>query len=171
VTNKQVCNTLENAGDCGSDKAVKATKKGGLPFLGGKGGQQAPAQACPELDHFTVPYDILLVGVRWLSFTQAFIVERSAADARMALECVVARLPCALLLRLSCTFHFPFLGPLAPRQVGSVNNTFGIKGVAERCFFLKSIEDAHRLRTHIRRAAFLNISFWSPSAWTAQWRR
>jgi NADH dehydrogenase FAD-containing subunit len=34
--------------------------------------------------------------------------------------------------------------------VGSVNNTFGIRGVAERCFFLKSIDDAHRLRVHIR---------------------
>ena len=30
--------------------------------------------------------------------------------------------------------------------VGSVNNTFGIKGVEEQCYFLKSIEDAHRLR-------------------------
>ena len=35
-------------------------------------------------------------------------------------------------------------------QVGSVNNTFGIKGVQEHCFFLKSIDDAHRLRVHVR---------------------
>ena len=33
--------------------------------------------------------------------------------------------------------------------VGSVNNTFGIKGVEEQCYFLKSIEDAHRLRVRI----------------------
>lgn len=31
-----------------------------------------------------------------------------------------------------------------------MNNTFGIQGVRERCFFLKSIDDAHRLRVHIR---------------------
>ena len=33
--------------------------------------------------------------------------------------------------------------------VGSVNNTFGIKGVEEQCYVLKSIEDAHRLRVRI----------------------
>jgi NADH:ubiquinone reductase (non-electrogenic) len=31
-------------------------------------------------------------------------------------------------------------------QVGSVNNTFGIRGVEEHCFFLKSVEDARRMR-------------------------
>ena len=31
-----------------------------------------------------------------------------------------------------------------------MNNTFGIKGVQEHCFFLKSIDDAHRLRVHVR---------------------
>lgn len=29
-------------------------------------------------------------------------------------------------------------------QVGSVNNTFGIKGVDQYCFYFKSIEDANR---------------------------
>lgn len=33
--------------------------------------------------------------------------------------------------------------------VGSVNNTFGIKGVSDHCFFLKSIDDAHRLRVRL----------------------
>lgn len=42
-----------------------------------------------------------------------------------------------------------WLHPPTPAQ-GSVNNTFGIKGVQEHCFFMKSIEDAHRLRVHIR---------------------
>ena len=31
-------------------------------------------------------------------------------------------------------------------SVGSVNNTFGVKGVEENCFFFKSISDASRLR-------------------------
>lgn len=34
-------------------------------------------------------------------------------------------------------------------QVGSVNNTFGIKGVKEHCMFFKSIEDASALRRRI----------------------
>ena len=33
--------------------------------------------------------------------------------------------------------------------VGSVNNTFGIKGVAENTFFFKSIDDANRLRRQV----------------------
>lgn len=33
--------------------------------------------------------------------------------------------------------------------VGSVNNTFGIKGVAEHTFFFKSIDDAHNLRRKV----------------------
>ena len=31
-----------------------------------------------------------------------------------------------------------------------MNATFGIKGVQEHCFFLKSMEDAQQLRRHIR---------------------
>lgn len=34
-------------------------------------------------------------------------------------------------------------------QVGSVNNTFGIKGVKDHCMFFKSIEDASALRRRI----------------------
>lgn len=34
-------------------------------------------------------------------------------------------------------------------SVGSVNNTFGVKGVEENCFFFKSITDASRLRRQI----------------------
>ena len=34
-------------------------------------------------------------------------------------------------------------------SVGSVNNTFGVKGVEENCFFFKSISDASRLRRQI----------------------
>jgi hypothetical protein len=34
-------------------------------------------------------------------------------------------------------------------QVGSVNNTFGVKGVQEYCQFFKSIEDANALRRRI----------------------
>lgn len=37
----------------------------------------------------------------------------------------------------------------ARAAVGSVNNTFGIKGVAENTFFFKSIEDANSLRRQI----------------------
>ncbi|PNW69798.1 hypothetical protein CHLRE_19g750547v5 [Chlamydomonas reinhardtii] len=33
--------------------------------------------------------------------------------------------------------------------VGSVNNTFGIKGVDQYCFYFKSIEDANRLRSRV----------------------
>lgn len=33
--------------------------------------------------------------------------------------------------------------------VGSVNNTFGIQGVEENCFFFKSVDDANRLRSHV----------------------
>lgn len=35
-------------------------------------------------------------------------------------------------------------------QVGSVNNTFGIKGVKDHAWFLKSVDDAHKLRVHLR---------------------
>lgn len=45
------------------------------------------------------------------------------------------------------TFEVPY--DILLVGVGSVNNTFGIQGVRERCFFLKSIDDAHRLRVHI----------------------
>lgn len=34
-------------------------------------------------------------------------------------------------------------------SVGSTNNTFGVKGVAENCFFFKGIRDAAKLRRHI----------------------
>lgn len=34
-------------------------------------------------------------------------------------------------------------------QVGSVNNTFGIKGVDQYCNYFKSIEDANRLRSRV----------------------
>jgi NADH dehydrogenase FAD-containing subunit len=34
-------------------------------------------------------------------------------------------------------------------SVGSVNNTFGISGVKENCFFFKSIDDASRLRSQV----------------------
>ena len=40
-------------------------------------------------------------------------------------------------------------------QVGAVNATFGIKGVQEHCFFLKTMEDAKTLRRHIRCACLL----------------
>jgi len=33
--------------------------------------------------------------------------------------------------------------------VGSVNNTFGIQGVKEYCYFFKSIEDAKALRRRV----------------------
>ena len=33
--------------------------------------------------------------------------------------------------------------------VGSINNTFGIKGVGEHTIFFKSIEDANRLRRQV----------------------
>lgn len=34
-------------------------------------------------------------------------------------------------------------------QVGSVNNTFGIKGVNEYCYYFKNIDDASKLRSRI----------------------
>jgi NADH:ubiquinone reductase (non-electrogenic) len=47
-------------------------------------------------------------------------------------------------------------------QIGSVNNTFGVPGVNEHCNFLKTLEDAHNLRTRItecfERAALPNVS-------------
>lgn len=48
---------------------------------------------------------------------------------------------------------------LPPLQVGSVNNTFGIQGVTESngCYFLKSVEDAHALRTRIRWGGWLAL--------------
>lgn len=46
-------------------------------------------------------------------------------------------------------------------SVGSVNNTFGVKGVEENCLFFKSIEDAKSLRARIselfERAALPNV--------------
>jgi hypothetical protein len=46
-------------------------------------------------------------------------------------------------------------------QVGSVNNTFGVPGVSDHCHFLKSLQDAHQLRTRItdcfERAALPNV--------------
>lgn len=46
--------------------------------------------------------------------------------------------------------------------VGSVNNTFGIKGVQEHTFFFKSITDANKLRRQVsecfERAALPNTS-------------
>lgn len=47
-------------------------------------------------------------------------------------------------------------------QIGSVNNTFGVPGVYEHCHFLKSLEDAHNLRTRVtecfERATLPNVS-------------
>ena len=45
---------------------------------------------------------------------------------------------------LACSQHFCHMA-----GVGSVNNTFGIKGVAESTFFFKSIDDANRLRRQV----------------------
>lgn len=46
--------------------------------------------------------------------------------------------------------------------VGSINNTFGIKGVQEHTFFFKSITDANKLRRQVsecfERAALPNTS-------------
>ena len=46
--------------------------------------------------------------------------------------------------------------------VGSINNTFGIKGVEEHTFFFKSITDANKLRRQVsecfERAALPNTS-------------
>lgn len=47
------------------------------------------------------------------------------------------------------TFELPY--DVLIVGVGSVNNTFGIKGVEDHCHFLKSIDDAHRLRLRISR--------------------
>ena len=47
-------------------------------------------------------------------------------------------------------------------SVGSVNNTFGVKGVEENCMFFKSIEDAKALRARVselfERAALPDVS-------------
>ena len=47
-------------------------------------------------------------------------------------------------------------------QIGSVNNSFGVPGVHEHCHYLKSLEDAHNLRTRVtecfERAALPNVS-------------
>ncbi|KAL4442460.1 hypothetical protein ABPG77_005044 [Micractinium sp. CCAP 211/92] len=48
------------------------------------------------------------------------------------------------------TFSLPY--DILLCAVGAVNATFGIPGVAEHCWFLKSMEDASRLRRHIRQA-------------------
>lgn len=39
--------------------------------------------------------------------------------------------------------------PVPCAAVGSINNTFGIKGVGEHAIFFKSIEDANRLRRQV----------------------
>ncbi len=44
-----------------------------------------------------------------------------------------------------------------------MNATFGIKGVQEHCFFLKSMEDAQQLRRHIR---YLRLA--GPAAFSKQ---
>jgi NADH:ubiquinone reductase (non-electrogenic) len=46
------------------------------------------------------------------------------------------------------TFKVPF--DILLCSVGAVNATFGIQGVEEHCWFLKTIQDANRLRRHIR---------------------
>ncbi|GAB4816314.1 hypothetical protein N2152v2_003360 [Parachlorella kessleri] len=37
-------------------------------------------------------------------------------------------------------------------QVGAVNNTFGVRGVNEHCWFLKTIDEAHKLRVHLSKS-------------------
>ncbi len=46
----------------------------------------------------------------------------------------------------------------AALQVGAVNNTFGVQGVWEHCWFLKSIDEAHKLRVHLRFASECFVS-------------
>ena len=56
--------------------------------------------------------------------------------------------PCDVLI---CSLNtLKVLRVLVPcAAVGSINNTFGIKGVAEHTIFFKSIEDANRLRRQV----------------------
>jgi hypothetical protein len=55
--------------------------------------------------------------------------------------------PVSPTLLLTPPLHLRVL--LTRLQVGSVNNTFGIKGVQEYCNFFKSVEDANALRCRV----------------------
>lgn len=82
----------------------------------------APPGADMDEACFKIPYDILLLG--------AFLflhVQQQQHPA--ACRCLYMSAGCA--------------------AVGSVNNTFGIKGVEEHTFFFKNIEDANRLRRRV----------------------
>lgn len=88
---------------------------------------------------FKISYDILIVGVSRRS-EQRVVPAASGPCCSRVCTCVS---PCALQ-------RFPAACWLAVAvQVGSVNNTFGIKGVKEHCMFFKSIEDASALRRRI----------------------
>lgn len=112
---------------------------------------------------FKISYDILIVGVgwapaacSWLTVVGGWLTLAAGMPARRQegaglyctrnkqVQCRVSVgvwCPAPPLLLLLCL--------LVPAQVGSVNNTFGIKGVSDHCMFFKSIEDASALRRRI----------------------
>jgi hypothetical protein len=105
-----------------------------------------------DADHtFQVPYDILLLAVRragWPAAPTSCVLllpvmlphNRGAPTSLYLMTCWDESSP-------DCLVH----GPCAHvPQVGSVNNTFGVKGVKENCWFLKTIDEAHKLRVHLR---------------------
>lgn len=110
-------------------------------------------------------------GVTPGSTTEGVPAVASTASDTLSLQCGVqghtpaalpATRPCAALFRLpavstclaACASQHLFeaaslLRPIICAQVGSVNNTFGIPGVAQYCNFFKSIEDANSLRRRV----------------------
>jgi hypothetical protein len=55
----------------------------------------------------------------------------------------------SLFVSYPCPLSLVSVLPRPLPQVGSVNNTFGIKGVEQYCYYFKSIEDANRLRGRV----------------------
>lgn len=125
-----------------------------------------------EADHtFSLPYDILLCAVRRSRAPCLAAARLHGAPLRAAEQpaCFPPR-TCPYLPSIlpqcgqACKQCRP--PPSSPNpcpQVGAVNATFGIPGVTEHCWFLKSMEDATRLRRHIRQARLASLPV--PASW------
>ncbi len=74
-------------------------------------------------------------GAGWAVCARGCLLNGGPSPAIPGVTC--GRVPCVL---VACV--------CAP-QVGSINNTFGIKGVQQYCNFFKSIEDANALRSRV----------------------
>jgi NADH:ubiquinone reductase (non-electrogenic) len=94
---------------------------------------------------FKISYDILIVGVRTLQMDMIRApVYECVTQALVRSDWWWTVAVCKALQVIAAG-----VGACTVLQVGSVNNTFGIKGVKEHCMFFKSIEDASALRRRI----------------------